>query len=346
METDLFEFQAVNECILCGSKVQHDAGGASWQGVAFSYCICSGCGLKYMRPRPTPESYQKFYRNEYWQQNMRAQGFASVTEFNDANVDQLELRMPKYKRAYEVVSGHLKEITNLDSNTRVLEIGCAFGFTLEWLNRDFGCQVFGVEPSTESSKRCAEGKVPIVAGTAEEFAAMAENVKEEDKYDIIFIRHSLDCFAEPVGILSKIRGHLKDDGLFANYSVNVEYYDAMDPYHPYLYSPDTIKRLMALSGFEVFRQEASASPTSHDTAVDVASPSYEHATFCRKSTPKKLPLPQIDPVDVVRTHKRGAMVQAWNFLSAKDMLRRLGNKSLSRSKKKIDELSATIFPES
>ena len=345
METDLFEFKAVNECILCGSDLQHDAGGASWQGVAFSYCICSGCGLKYMRPRPTPESYQKFYRNEYWQQNMRAQGFASVPEFNDSSVDQLKLRIPKYKRAYEVVSGHLKEIAKLDANTRVLEIGCAFGFTLEWLNRDFGCQVFGVEPSSEAIKRCAEGNVPIVAGTAEEFAEMAKDAKPEDQYDIILIRHSLDCFAEPVQILNKVRGHLKDDGIFANYSVNVDYYDAMDPYHPYLYSTDTMKRLMALSGFEVFRQEATPSPTSHEVALEVGTPSYEHATFCRKSTPKKLPLPELDPVEIVRTHKRGAMVQAWSHLSAKDMVLRLGNKSLSRSKKKLSELSSSIFPE-
>ncbi|HIA03736.1 MAG TPA: hypothetical protein EYN66_17825, partial [Myxococcales bacterium] len=89
MKTDLFQFTPIGKCILCESEKQHDAGGSSWQGIGFSYCICGGCGLKYMRPRPTPESYQRFYRDEYWQQNMRAQGYASVIEFNDENADQL-----------------------------------------------------------------------------------------------------------------------------------------------------------------------------------------------------------------------------------------------------------------
>jgi len=344
MKADLFEFEAIEKCILCASDKQHDAGGASWQAIPFSYCICSGCGLKYMRPRPTPESYQRFYKNEYWQQNMRAQGYASVTEFNDSEADQLELRMPKYKRAYEVVSKHLSEITELNENTRIVEVGCAFGFTLEWLRRDFGCQVFGVEPSSEAVKRCEEGKVPIIAGTAEEFASQASAAKPEDKFDIVLIRHSLDCFAEPVKILTDVRGHLKDDGIFANYSVNVEYYDAMDPYHPYLYSPDTMNRLLALCGLEVFRMEASPSPSSHEAAVEVVMPSYEHASFARKAEPKKLPLQDINPVEIQRTHKRGAMVQAWKYLSAKDMMKRLGNKSLSRSKQKLQELSENILP--
>lgn len=45
-------------------------------------------------------------------------------------------------------------------------------------------------------------------------------------------------------------------GVLLIHSVNAEYYDAMDPYHPFLCSPDTVRRLLALCGFDAFRVRA------------------------------------------------------------------------------------------
>ena len=278
---------------------------------------------------------------------MRATGFASVTDFNDESQDQLELRMPKYKRAYEIVSTHLSELANLSEKTRILEVGCAFGFTLEWLHRDFGCAVFGVEPSSEAVKRCRKGGVMVTEATVEEFIRDHQPKTEDEKYDIILIRHCLDCFINPVEILSELKNFLKDDGIFANYSVNVEYYDAMDPYHPFLYSPDSVKRLLAKSGLGVFHQVHAPSPTTHEIAVNVSGSTYEHASFAKKAEPLCLPLPQnLDALEVIKTHKRGAMVQAWSRLSAKDLATRLSKKTVQKSQDSISKIVSFVLPES
>jgi|GEM_PF-6236791 len=324
------EFEEVPQCMLCGSTEQHDAKGVSWQGVAFSYCLCARCGLKYMRPRPTSEGYQVFYRDQYWQQNLAASGFASVTEYNDPNADQLALRRPKYEAAYRQVRDDLRGTGRLDRNLSILEVGCAFGYTLEWLHRDFGCRVAGVEPSTVAVERCVEGGVEIVGGTAEDFFVDRHPGAAEERYDVILFRHCLATLAAPLPVLEGVRRFLKPDGLLLIYTVNVEYYDAMDPYHPYLYTPDTLRRLLARSGFEVVRLDASPSPVDHATATRVLHPSYQMGCFARPAEPREPPFPTIDPIRLLKTMERGQMVMAWRYLSLGDLLRRAGRKILHR----------------
>lgn len=341
--SDIFEFERIDECTLCGSTSQHDAKGASWFGVGFSYCICNGCGMKYMRPRPTTESYERFYKDQYWQQNMQGAGYASANEYNDTEQDQLKLRMPKYEKAYRIVKEHLLETCKVDKDLRVLEVGCAFGFTLEWLNKDFGCKVYGLEPSSEAIARCESAGVPIVARTAEEMFLNPGTVPADKKYDVILLRHVLDTLSKPVEVMKGIREYLADGGLLLIHSVNVEFYDAMDPYHPFLYSPDTARRLMALAGFDVFRLDASPSPVDHEVAVGITKPSYQQAIFARRGDPRRLPLPNTTALEVMATHERGKQVMAWAELNAKDLVRRLALKSAEKSKRVFESAAPPTF---
>lgn len=144
------------------------------------------------------EKYQAFYENNFWQQKMAASGFATVERFDDARVDQLELRMPKYRSSYARLKRDLCDVMKLDSHTRVLEVGCAFGFSLEWLQRDYGCHVFGIEPSADARKRCQDAKcISLVAHTAEECFRDIQGTGASDQYDLIFFRHSLENMTDP-----------------------------------------------------------------------------------------------------------------------------------------------------
>ena len=332
LNTNIFEFENVDECILCGSEEQLDARGSSWHGVGFSYCICKGCGLKYMRPRPTADSYQRFYQDDYWQQNMAGAGYASNLDYGDEEADQLKLRMPKYERVYQHVRDNLRDIDHLRPESTILEVGCAFGFTLEWLKRDFGCQTFGVEPSSEAAARCEQGRVPIVASTGEALADMPV----DRQYDVILYRHALDPITDPVRVLKGTRRHLKDDGVLLIHCVNVEFYDAMDPYHPFLYSPQTLRRLLAKVGFQVFRHDHSLRPQDRRTAVSIVSPSYQQIAFAKKIEPTELPAGQIDALAEARVHELGAAVMSWHQLGFKDMLKQLASRSLKKSVRTVE----------
>jgi ubiquinone/menaquinone biosynthesis C-methylase UbiE len=50
---------------------------------------------------------------------------------------------------------------------RVLEIGCANGWRLTALREKFGCEITGIEPSTQAGCEAADRRVPIYRGTAE-----------------------------------------------------------------------------------------------------------------------------------------------------------------------------------
>ena len=328
------EFEPVNSCMLCGGTEQHDAQGVSWDGIGFSYCYCGRCGLKYMRPRPTQGSYQAFYENNFWQQKMAASGFATVDGFDDARVNQLELRMPKYKSGYARLKRHLSEVMKLNSDTRVLEVGCAFGFSLEWLKRDYGCQVFGIEPSADARERCQDVQcISLVAKTAEELFCDVQGASVSDQYDLIFFKHSLENMTDPMPILSGVRERLTPSGILLVYTPNVEYFDSMNPYHPYIYSPETILRLLRLCGLEVFKLDASPTPVSRSAAISVLNPSYEIAVFARRGNAQDMPLAKVDPIELSRCHRYGKEAMIWNKLTTQDMARRILIKAWDKLKR-------------
>lgn len=325
-----FEFLPVERCMLCDSRDQHPIKGTSWKGVAFSYSLCTECGLKFMNPRPTPDSMNRFFREEYWQANMTGTGFPTAKGYDDKAVDQLELRMPKYKRAYEIVRHDLSGVASLGPTTKVLEVGCAFGFTLEWLNRDYGCSVFGIEPSTEAVRRCNKAPaIRLVAGSAEEYFLGARNVAEADRYDVIFFRQTLETLLDPRAVLEGVRERLNDRGLLLVYTPNVEYYDLMSPFTPFVYSPETISRLLAITGFDVFRIDAPPSPKDQATALK-ATPRIDLTAFARRSERRPVSHPKVDIREVMQTIARGNARSMWNQLSAKDLLALLQGKVVRR----------------
>src|SRR3989344_3700601 len=70
-----FDFEALDVCPVCLSNVMLPSGRIKWLDNDFWYVLCPACGLKYMNPRPTTASYQKFYKDLFWQQKIRNVGF-------------------------------------------------------------------------------------------------------------------------------------------------------------------------------------------------------------------------------------------------------------------------------
>jgi 2-polyprenyl-3-methyl-5-hydroxy-6-metoxy-1,4-benzoquinol methylase len=318
-----FDFEAVPTCMLCASDEQHDVKGVSWKGVPFSYSLCGKCGLKYMNPRPTFESYQRFFKESYWQDNLAATGFPSVAAYSDKKISQLELRMKKYEQVYARLKLDIGKVMELDSSSRVLEVGCAFGYSLEWLHRDYKCKVDGIEPSSEAVRRCEQaGCITMVAGTAEEFLYPGKQVPADQKYDVIFFRHCLETLPDPRPVLRSVREHLRPSGLLLVYTANVEYHDAMSPYAPFIFSPETMGRLLRTCGLEPFRIDAPPSPRTHEIAVRVLDPRHELVAFARPCEPATVEHPHVDPMDIVRTIELGHRVVIWNALTPTDVAAR------------------------
>ncbi len=324
-----FEFIPVTECELCDGTEFHPIKGTSWRGTAFSYALCQRCGLKFMDPRPTPASLTRFFTEEYWQANMTATGFPTVKGYDNKSVDQMELRMPKYRGAYARVRNHLTSLRKLDAQTRFLEVGCAFGYTLEWLHRDHGCRVFGVEPSTEATERCRQAPaIDIIGATAEE--VFVNDVESQSTFDVILFRHTLETLLTPRLVLAGVRRRLHPDGMLAIYTPNVEFHDLMSPFTPFVYSPETITRLLRMSGFAPVRVLAPPSPIDKRAALHVA-PNYEIAVFAKRAEAQQVEHPNVDAHSIMETIAWGAAARTWSQLTARDLLELLAQKVRRRA---------------
>ncbi|MFO0680459.1 MAG: class I SAM-dependent methyltransferase [Sandaracinus sp.] len=329
-ETNSREMQPVRACVLCGTAERIPVKGVSWKGLAFSYSICGRCGHKYMDPAPTPASLDAFFKEQYWQDNLSAEGFPTNPGYDDKSLDQLALRQEKYRISYEHVRRDTLAMRPITRQTRFLEVGCAFGYTLEYLHRDFGCVVHGIEPSDAAIERCRQpGTIELVERSAEAFFVGKGPVAPENRYDVIVFRHVLETLLDPKPVLRGVREYLKEDGLLLIYSPNVEYYDLMSPFTPHCYSPETMRRLLACAGLDVTRLVAPESPVDRATALRVK-PSYEMVVFGRRGAARDVEHPKVAPLSIVRRIELGNAASKWNQLFAGDLAVLFRNKLRDR----------------
>jgi 2-polyprenyl-3-methyl-5-hydroxy-6-metoxy-1,4-benzoquinol methylase len=239
-------------CIICDKNNTHPAGEVVWRGNTLQYCVCGNCGLKFMNPRPTRDWYRNFYINEFWEdkfanRSWRGKGmFELLWRLLKGGVSG---RLSKgRKRALQVVPEILSR-KSLTSASKVLDVGCAFGMILEEIKAKTNATVYGVEPN-DSARAEAEKRVGVefIGRTAEDLVAITGM---DGTFDIIIFSNVLENIVDPRPVLQAARRLLNNDGLLYVDTPNVFYYDAMNPYHPYVYSPTSLSNLLSACDFEI-----------------------------------------------------------------------------------------------
>jgi SAM-dependent methyltransferase len=107
---------------------------------SYSFRRCRTCGLVYMTPRPTADRLRGLYTGRYFESNNPSCGYAAYA------ADRASLR-EKAARLLPLVERH-------GPRGRLLDVGCAFGYTLE-VARERGWQVAGVEPAADVAEQTA-----------------------------------------------------------------------------------------------------------------------------------------------------------------------------------------------
>jgi hypothetical protein len=160
----------------------------------------------------------------------------------------------------------------------------------------------------------------LVGTSAEAFFC---NGSAPQRYDVILFSHSLENIVAPIPVLEGARRALGDYGVVLVYTPNLEYFDSMNPYHPYIYSPETLTRLVSRAGLGVERLEAKPSPATRAIALDVTGASDEIVCFARAApAPVEMPAPRVDVQALADAHALGQKVAAWAELSTAELLRR------------------------
>ncbi len=225
------------DCVLCGSSLKK---------TLFSYgdfkaVKCLECGLKYMSPRLSNEKLQKAYEQTY----APAKDFEGVLH-DMSTVEERERKRRDMKVEIEATLRHTE-------NGRVLDVGCGAGIYLESLPDTW--EKHGIDRSPWAAEYTSKVLgIPVVTGQIED----AEY--PEKHFDVINMTYVLEHLRDPVHVLGTLCRWLRDDGIgiisvpnFGSICARVfrEFYRLVDPcQHLFMYTPGTLKSILAQTGFE------------------------------------------------------------------------------------------------
>jgi 2-polyprenyl-3-methyl-5-hydroxy-6-metoxy-1,4-benzoquinol methylase/Tfp pilus assembly protein PilF len=200
-----------------------------------TYVICKNCGFVFTNPMLDDAELDEMYSEKY-------RPAAPDEKFIQGNLRFMQDR-------YKWISKQIGENTG---SKKILDIGCSAG-TLLKIFKDNGWKTCGIEPS-ESFAKYGNNKfgVNITAGF------YTKDSYPEQKFDLIVCLQVLEHVPNPEGILSAMKKNLADDG---NLVIGVPtLLRPLRPIHPqtlasphlYIFSPATLKNLLAKSGFDIF----------------------------------------------------------------------------------------------
>ena len=193
---------------------------------------CKVCGLVRSDPIIDSQTLEQLY--------------GESTQTYDQELDNLRVTYVKY------LSRAGKWITQKNS---LLEIGCGSGFFLtEALNQGF-LSVRGVEPSREAVEKAKLGKnAQIICDV------MRPNLFDPQSFDIVCMFQVFDHLPNPNELLEECYKLLKPGGVVLILNHDVGSFSAkmlganspiIDIEHTYLYSKNTIRKIVSKHGFDV-----------------------------------------------------------------------------------------------
>lgn len=162
------------------------------------------------------------------------------------------------------------QLAMIPRGSRILEIGCGTGHLSEYLVREQGCSVLGVELDPEQAAVAAERGFPVFAGSITDPAFQARldgYVAGTGPFAVVFMSQVIEHIAEPEALLTRIRDWLAPDGVLVISTCNIahwkcrlrllsgrweyEEYGIFDRGHLRFFTMKSFAGLLASCGFEI-----------------------------------------------------------------------------------------------
>jgi len=203
--------------------------------------LCMHCGLIRVNPRWEDNVYSTAYSDLFWRMQM-------------GQLDIGQSRFDLSVRRAEPYAHYILE--NLDlSGKNVLEIGCSYGAGLHAL-KSSGARLIGYDYDERmlETGRHFTGLDLRCGGTI-------EALRQEDRYDLVILRHVFEHMLQPSDELARLRKLLHDGGLLfievpGSLQVGPEMSDPMklfNVFHPYSYTLENLSCVMRKNGFQLVR---------------------------------------------------------------------------------------------
>lgn len=238
-------------CEICGSQTQTHL----YEVNGFPVVRCRECGLVFIGRRPRPEELLALYDEAYYEDSSQP-GYNGYAE--------AEARKRHHDRTL------LREIETYRRPGQMIEIGCAYGYFLDEARRR-GWGVRGIEPSAHAARHARE-RFGLDVGER----PFTEMPVEPESLDAVVLWDVIEHLSDPRETVDRAAAWLRPGGVLALSTGNVASLAARlhgadwslmtPPWHQFYFSPITIRRLLAQTGFEVLRVGGDGS-----VAVDPAS---------------------------------------------------------------------------
>lgn len=193
------EFEKV-DCVLCGSSEHELQCTIGQHGLPAHVVLCKRCGLGFLNPRWTEERYSRFYAMEY---DKYYRTYLIGEKGGNASGAQVQPTIPALVRMKQ--AGILP--VKIDS---VLDIGSGSGgFLLQMKGVYPSAEFYAIEPSRNCQEVLRKSGITLVSDTVNS----DWDKSFHEKFDFINMRHVLEHFLNPLEVLTKVRGSLKENGL-------------------------------------------------------------------------------------------------------------------------------------
>lgn len=172
-------------------------------------------------------------------------------------IDSRAARIPKFR-----ISNLKSQISNSEPRIfpRALELGCSHGTFLQQL-RNCGWNCVGIEPAADVARCARERGFDVRVGSLESAIAADPQTFASGTFDAIFAWMVVEHLHEPVATLQLARGLLKPGGTLSISVPNFGcwerrafgrfWYALQLPTHLQHFTPASLRRLLAASGFEL-----------------------------------------------------------------------------------------------
>ena len=185
----------------------------------------------------------------------------STIEYSDENFhgEKKKEDLPwQWKKSLNMQEMLIKKY--LDTNKKILEIGCGSGFLIKDL-QNYGYNVFGVEPSIQAVELARNKGLDV---TCDIFPG---KLLKDKKFDLIIMSHVLEHIKDTNEIINEVKKHLNPGGLFLLIQTNYKgivprlkkdnWYAWVPDQHNWHFTPKGLAKLLEKEEFKILKTEYS-----------------------------------------------------------------------------------------
>lgn len=242
---DLAAKERVEACNLCGSKVYSGANYVERYG--FGRAVwCSDCGLIYLNPRLTRESYAIFYEKAYR---------ALVSGYHGRPINHETIRKEQHEYGNRLktilrpwITKDIPHVKAID----VLDIGGSTGEVWRAITWGVYAKVTVLDPSPDELAKARE-VLPEEFGHSHVRGQIEDYEPWGKRFDVVTMCQTADHLLDLMGSLKKIRGLLSEGGLFWSDIVNFDKTQEVKIDHPFNLTEKTYREFLRRAGFELLQ---------------------------------------------------------------------------------------------